>query len=171
MAIPQDARHLANQEGDWAPQHQNQWAIEIAGLEGDDKELIILSILSGALPNESNDEVELPYGNEKRYVAGQATYETIPLVVRDFVDRETRRALIRWRRLVYNPETGNVGLPSAYKKNAEIVLYATDGSILRKCRLIGVWPQALNGGDLSMESSDPVQMELTLRYDRAVWAL
>ena len=171
MAIPQDARHIANQEGDFAPQHQNQWIIEIAGLEGDDKDLIALSVLSATLPNESNEEVVLPYGNEKRYVAGQVEYETIPLVIRDWVDRKTRRALVRWRRQVYDPATGNVGLPSAYKKNADLILYATDGTLDRKVRLVGVWPQAMNAGDLNMESSDPVQIELTLRFDRALWDL
>jgi len=171
MAVPQDARHIAAQDGDFTPQHQNQWAIEIAGLEGDDKDLIVLSVMSATLPVESNEEVMLAYGNEKRYVAGAVEYETIPLVVRDWVDRDTRRALIRWRREVYDPETGNVGLAKNYKKNAELILYSSEGSITRKVRLVGLWPQALNAGDLSMESSDPVQMEMTLRFDRAIWDL
>lgn len=171
MAIPQDARHIANQEGDFVPQHQNNWLIEIAGLEGDDRDLIVLSLVSSNLPTEANNIVELPYGNEMRKVAGRATYEDIPLIVRDYVDRDVRGALVRWRRLVYDAETGNVGLPSQYKKNAQMILQATDGSQLRAVRLIGVWPSNMNPGAVDMAADDPVQIEMTLTYDRAIWAL
>lgn len=171
MPIPLDARHIANQDGDFAPQHQNNWMIEIAGLEGDDRDLIVLSLATGSLPPESNDEVEIAYGNEKRYVAGQATFETVPLTVRDYVDREVRAAIIRWRRQVYDPETGLVGLPSDYKKTADMIIMAPNNTLLRKCSLIGVWPQAMTPGDLDMSSSEQVMIEMTLRYDRAVWDL
>ena len=171
MPIPLDARHIANQQGDFAPQHQNNWMLEIAGLAGDAKDLIVLSLQSGALPNESSDEVEIAYGNEKRYAAGQTTYETIPLVIRDWVDREVRKAVQDWRGLVYDPETGLVGLPSEYKKTADLILVASNNSVLRVCRLVGVWPQSVNGGTLDMTSSEQVLIEVNLRYDRAIWDL
>lgn len=171
MAIPQDARHIANAEGDFAPQHQNQWLLEIGGLDGDAKDLITLSLLSSQLPPESNEEVEIPYGNEFRYVAGKARYEAIPLVCNDYVDRAVRAALVAWRRQVYDPETGNIGLPADYKKEATLLIMATDGTLVRSCRLIGLWPQAMNPGTLDMSSADQVKIEMTLRYDRAVWSL
>lgn len=169
MAIPQDARHIANQQGDFAPQHQNSWLIEIAGLDGDDRDLIVLSLVSSALPAEANNIVELNYGNEVRKVAGRATFEDIPLVVRDYVDRETREALIRWRRQVYDSRTGNVGLPSDYKKTAEMILQDTAGGNERKVRVFGIWPSAMNPGTVDMNSDDPVEIEMTLTYDRSEW--
>lgn len=169
MAIPQDARHIANQEGDFVPQHQNNWMIEIAGLDGDDKDLVVLSLMTLSLPPEKNNVVVLEYGNEQRKVAGKAIFDDIPLKVRDYVDREVRAALMRWRRQVYDTTTGNVGLPSEYKKTAEIILQATNGTQLRTARLIGVWPSALNPGTLDMASDAPVEIELTLTYDRAEW--
>lgn len=171
MAIPQDARHIANQAGDFVPQHQNNWLVEIAGLEGDDKDLIVLSLVSSNLPTEANNIIELPYGNEIRKVAGKATFEDIPLIVRDYVDRDVRGALVRWRRQVYDTRTGNVGLPSEYKKTAEMILQATNGTQLRTVRLIGVWPSTMNPGALDMASADPVQIEMTLTYDRAEWLI
>lgn len=171
MAIPQDARHIANQAGDFVPQHRNNWVIEIADLDGDDKDLIVLSLVSSALPAESNNIVELPYGNETRKVAGKAVFEDIPLIVRDYVDRETRAALIRWRRQVYDARTGNVGLPSEYKKTGEMILQATNGTQFRSVRLIGLWPSAMNPGELDMASDEPVEIEMTLTYDRSEWLL
>ena len=171
MGIPQDARHLANSQGDFVPQHQNNWLIEIAGLDGDDKDLIVLSLVSAALPPEKNTVVELPYGNESRKVAGRAAFDDIPLKVRDFVDRATRAALMRWRKLVYDTTTGNVGLPSNYKKTAELIMQATDGTHLRSVRLIGVWPSSLDPGALDMTGDAVVEITATLTYDRAEWLL
>lgn len=171
MAIPQDARHIANQAGDFAPQHQNAFMIEIAGLDGDDKDLIVLSLHNLDMPGESNEIVEIPYGNETRKVAGKAVFEDFPLVVKDWVDRDTRAAVMRWRRQVYDSRTGNVGLPSAYKKRAEIILMASDGTHQRKAVIIGVWPSALNPGSLSNEGADQVLIEMTLTCDRTEWNL
>lgn len=171
MPLPLDARHIANQTGDFAPQHANHWTIEIAGLDGDDRDLIEMSIMTGALPTETNEVIEMKYGNETIKVAGAVTVESIPLVVRDYVDRDIRGALIRWRRQVYDAETGLIGLPSEYKKSASVIVYASNNTKLRKCRLIGLWPSALNEGTLDQSSSEPIEIEMTLEFDRHVWSL
>jgi len=171
MALPQSAQHIANAQGDFAPQHQNNWMLEISGLPGDGKDLILLSLVSSALPTETSETIEIPYGNSVRKVAGKTTFESIPLVVNDFVDRDVRAALMAWRAQVYEPNTENVGRPSAYKKEGSLVLQASDGTLSRKCRLQGLWPSSLNGGTLDMSSAEPVQIELTLEYDKAIWDL
>ncbi len=171
MAVPQDARHIANQAGDFVPQHGNSWVLEVAGLDGDDKDLILLSLESLTLPAEESEDNEIRYGNEKRYVAGANTYDETTLVLKDWVDRKTRRALVEWRRLVYDPATGNVGLPANYKRTATVILQDTSGGQTRTCRYIGIWPRRLEGGELSMESSDQVKISVTFRYDRIEWTL
>ena len=169
MAIPQSANHIANQRGDFAPQHQNSWVLEIAGLDGDAKELIVLSLQEGALPNESNEVIQIKYGNESRKVAGKVELAEMPLKVVDWVDKKTRKAVQDWRKQVYDPETGNVGLPASYKKTASIILFASDGTRAREVRLTGLWPSAVVGGSLNMASADIVKIEVTLQYDKAQW--
>ena len=61
-----------------------------------DREVIKLSAVSSSLPAGANEEVELPYGNSRAYVAGKITYESIPLILNDFVDKDTRAAVLRW---------------------------------------------------------------------------
>ncbi len=128
MVAPLDARHIAAQNGAFTPQHASNWVLEISGLEGDGKDLLVLSLSSAKLPKEVNEVIKLPYGNEERKVAGKATFEEIPLVVNDWVDRAVRATCQAWRKLVYDPETGAVGLPANYKKQGELILYASDGS-------------------------------------------
>lgn len=165
MAVPLDARHIANAAGDFAPQMQNNFMLEIPGLEGDDKDLILLSVQASALPKEATNVVTLPYGNTEAKVAGRTTHEDVPITVRDFVDRETRAALLRWRRTVHDPATGITGLPSAYKKTINLVLVSSDNSVTRVCKFQGAWPSSMDGGTVDHTSDEPVLIEMTLTYD------
>lgn len=162
--------HLAQQGGAFEPQRQNNFSIMISGLAEGDGELISLSLRSLQLPNESNEIIELPYGNEKVKLAGMAQFDDIPLTVRDFVDRRVRDALVKWRQLVYDArpgQGGRIGRAANYKKSATITLHAPDGADKRIFTLIGVWPSAMNAGQLDMGTSDTVEIELTLTYDKA----
>ncbi len=170
MPIPLDARHIASQGGAYAPQLGNNFMIEIAGLAGDAKDLILLSLASTSIPDEESDSIPLHYGNETRYVAGKPTYTAIPMAIHDYVDREVRKSLIEWRRQVYDPATGLIGLPGVYKKEASLILVASDNTHYRVCRLIGVWPQKVIGGKLDMGKAEPVMIDVTLQYDRHIWA-
>jgi len=166
--MPQNADHIAAEAGTFEPQRQNNFTVEIP--LGNDKEYISLSCQAIPLPVESNDEVEIQYQNEKRYVAGQATFDATSFTVRDYVDVDTRGAIMRWRHQVYNPATGAIGLASNYKKTVWIVMEGPDGATTRVCKLTGCWPQAVNGGTLDMSASDQVQIEVTLRFDKPIWS-
>ena len=104
----QNADHIASEKGNFEPQRSNNFTFEVA-LGQADRDLIELGLQSIPLPNESNDEIEIQFQNEKRYVAGQYTVDSTTLIVRDFVDSDTRGAIMRWRKLVYDALTGNVG--------------------------------------------------------------
>lgn len=170
MADPLSADHLAAQAGGFEPQRQSNWEFEIA-LGGGDRDVIKLSAVSFALPTGTNEEVELAYGNERRYLAGKMTWDTSSLMLNDFVDQDTRLAILNWRREVYDPNNGNIGLASDYKKDATVTLYGPDGTMERQCKLTGCWPVNEPAGDLDHGSSEAVQMELTIRYDKAIWQI
>lgn len=84
------------------------------------------------------------------------------------VDIGIAAAIIRWRRQVYNPETGSIGLARDYKKNADLTLIAPDQSQVRIWKFVGMWPQAVKYGTYDMTTSDKVNVEVTLRYDKAI---
>ncbi len=170
MGTPVDARHIANADGDFAPQTQDGWIIEISNLEEDDSELIRLSVQSGNLPTEMNDVMVIPHGNSEAKFAGKGHFEDVPFVIKDWVDRKVRQALIRWRRLVWDPETGVIRLPSVYKRRAEIILQAQDGTRNCSAMLKGAWPSSLNPGVIDHSSSDQILIEMTITYDRAKWS-
>ena len=154
------AAHLSE---NFEPQRKFDFQIDF----GDD--ILRLSVSKFTLPSISNEEIELAYGNEKVWIAGQTTNETATLELRDTIDAGTAGAIMAWRDSVYDPETGNIGRASEYKKTASVFLLSPDGSDYREWQLIGCWPQAIKAGDLDMTDNNVVLLEATIRYDRAMY--
>lgn len=176
MSVILAATALANQRGNFSPQHVNNWTVEIHGLAGGaggiltGRDSLSFALSRGFLPTVGVDEVAIPFGNETVYVAGRARYEGGTLEVRDYVDVDIQEILKSWYALVYGGVDGNwgiVGVPSAYKRLADLLLCAPDGTSQRSWRLEGLWPVQMNFGALDMASSEQVQVAISLRYDRA----
>jgi hypothetical protein len=170
MPFP-NADHIASGAGSFEPQLSPRFSFEISGLDGNDSETIVLSLDGFTPPVESNEAVEILQGNEKRRVAGQADFQNATLVVKDFVDAGIRDALHRWRRKVYNPETGLMGYARDYKKQASLIWTGPDGQSQRVYTLIGVWPTEMNPGAGDMNSSDNIKIEMTLAVDKAIYVV
>lgn len=163
------ANHLAPAKGFFEPQRTYNWSLEIALDDAGDQILIMQGLESFAAPTESNDEIPLHYANEVRYVAGKASYTAPELTLKDFCDMGVANAVIKWRRQVYNPETGSIGLARDYKKNADLTLMSPNQNSVRIWKLYGVWPIRVSYGDgLTMGTSGVVLIKVSLRYDRAV---
>ena len=151
-------------------QLQNQYAIEFLGLPGQgDSDLISIAVDTAALPTITVGEVELQHLNERRWNAGGITYETMSVVCKDLVTVPVAAACYRWFNLIYDPVSGHMGLPANYKKQGGILLFGPDGGYQRQWTYHGCWIQTMNfGGTLDQASKEGiVQIEMTIRYDRA----
>lgn len=159
------ASHLASQG--FEVQRTNNFEIQIEGVTPTTRTLI-LSVVSGFLPNESNEVISLNYGNTQITVAGAARPNNSgTLVVRDLVQLDIEQAIDEWRATVYNKETDAIGFAYDYKKDAKVIQYAPDGTLLRTWNLEGVWPSAVDYGQVSYESAGVKTISVTLQYDKA----
>ena len=159
------AAHLAS--AGYEVQRTNNFEIQIDGVTSETRTLI-LSVVSGFLPNESNEVISLNYGNTQITVAGAARPNNSgTLVVRDLVQQDIEAAIDAWRATVYNKETDAIGFAFDYKKEAKVVQYAPDGTLLRTWDLEGVWPSAVDYGQISYDSPGVKTISITLQYDKA----
>lgn len=163
-----NAQHLAPAQGFFEPQRKFDWSLEIALDDAGDQVIIMQSLEAMSPIRESNDEIELNYTNESRYVAGKAKYQECELRVKDFVDIGTANAILKWRRQVYNSETGSIGLARDYKKTADLSLFAPNQSVVRIYKLIGIWPKSYDTGDWNMSANEAGFISVVLRFDRMV---
>lgn len=129
---------------------------------------LILAVVSGFLPNESNEVISLNYGNTTITVAGKANANgSGSLVVRDFVQEDIEQVIDEWRKTVYDKDTDAIGFAADYKKPAYVTQYAPDGTLLRVWNLEGVWPSAVDYGQVSYDSPGIKTINITLQYDKA----
>ena len=156
--------------GAFEPQRQNNWFFLVQDIGGRENE-ILLALDEGFLPAQSNEEIAINVLNKKLYVAGPRRYEAGSLVLRDYVDRDIAGLIENWQSVVYTggANDGRVGLPADYKRTCVVQLFGPDGTALREWELDGCWPTSVKYGSLDMKSSDQVKIEVTIRYDEAVY--
>lgn len=162
------AFHIAQQNSAFEPQRLCHFMLEVYLGDVAGQEAIQLSLASVSHPFNATEEKVIDYINEKIYYAGKTFYEPGTFSCWDFVDKPTYAALLRWRKQVYDHNTGKVGLSRDYKKTARLIMFGPDGSAERIWRLEGVWPVSVRGADFDMASADPQRIGVTFRYDKAI---
>jgi len=149
----------------WEPQRINNALLHIADLEGDED--LVLALQSFPLPKQTSNIVEIGYVNEKRKFAGVPTFDDLSVIYRDYVDKNVAQMLWRWRKLVYDPQTGRIGLKSQYAKNGWVEMFAPNGDFIRRYEMIGCWPSGMDPGDIDLAGDDAIQITMTLTIDKA----
>jgi hypothetical protein len=163
MAIQLVADHVGSQH--WEPQRVNNAILHFSDLPGDED--LTLALSSFPLPKVTNGIIEVGYVNEKRKFAGLPTFDDLSVIYKDYVDKNTANILLRWRRLVYDPVTGVIGLKSQYAKDGWVELFAPNGEHSRFFDIIGAWPSGYDPGDIDLAGEDTVNITLTLTIDKA----
>lgn len=143
------------------PQRVYNFSLAIDGLAD-----TVFALESMSLPTKMVSEIELNFMNTRRYVAGRASFDSIPVIVKDTIQGSTADEINQWHQSVFDPATGGIGLANQYKRNATIFLYSPEGSVSRSWTLEGCFPTAVNFGSLTYDSDDVVRVDMQLRFDR-----
>jgi len=149
------------------PARTNLGYIEIFNIAGSN-ENIVLSCQTTSLPNLSNEEIEMPFGNDRGWVAGKRSNEAVTVSFVDYINTNIAAILEAWQISVYDPRTGQLGFAVNYKKRAVISQLQPDGTVLRTWTCNGVWPQTINFGAIDQSGNDRVLIECTLRVDQCI---
>lgn len=126
-----------------------------------------ISVQSIDIPDWSVDPVDIEIGNQTVHVAGRPSLGgNISIVLNDFIGLDLENRLYNWFRLVYDPETGLMGLAYKYKTEMNLYMYAPDGSCQRAWRCTGVFPTGISGGgSFDYGSGDKRQLTMELSVD------
>ena len=143
------------------PKLKNRFVMSIDGIPA-------YLIKTAARPSITFEEVELNHMNVKRFLKGKGTWDTIEITMYDPVVPSAAQAVMEWIRLSHESVTGRDGYSDFYKKDVNIKVLGPVGDVVEQWTLKGTWIQAANFNDLDFASSDPVEIEVTLRYDYAI---
>lgn len=157
-----DARHLSSDKN-YQVQMTNWYQVQI----GDMGDAISLLTQSCSLPEISTPVVELPYGNSKAKVPGQAEFADDTVTIMDAITIDVENQIVAWQSQVYDPKTGKMGWIDQYKRDMAVTQYGPDGTFERIWRFVGCWPSAVTYGEMSGDSSDKKLISMTISYDYA----
>jgi len=148
----------------WEPKVANRFVMTLEGA-GVPSYLVKVA----ARPQVSFGDVDIHYINQRRRFKGKAEWNDIELTLYDPVTSDGQQAVWNWLRVHHDAQTGVDGYAADYKKDVYIDTLAPDGYILETWTLHQAFINNVNFGATTFdwESSDPLTISVTLRYD---WA-
>jgi len=171
MPVAISAAHIAAAGGAFEPQRQSNFMLhlEAPGGGGGNRNALQLSLQAFPFPKYEIAVGITRYMNEERKWASNATFQNLQATFKDYVDTATASILASWSRLVFNPDTGAIGLASEYKSQGFVQLFAPNGTGIRSWKLIGVWPSNFNFGEGNMEGQATQNLiQVTFAIDQMV---
>ena len=143
------------------PKLKNRYIMQIDGIPA-------YLIKSAARPQITFEEVALDHMNVKRYVKGKGEWQQLQVTLYEPVVPSAAQAVMEWVRLSHESVTGRDGYADFYKKDVTFQVLGPVGDIVEEWKLKGAFIPAANFGDLALESNEPADITLTLRYDYAI---
>lgn len=142
------------------PKRKNRWILAIEGVDA-------FLLKTAARPTVTTEEVEIPWINSTRYVAGKTKFSPIPVTMHDPIAPSGAQQMTEWLRLVFESVSGRAGYADFYKRNLQLKILDPVGTVIELWDLVGVFPTEINFGDLTYEDGTPVEISCTLRFDNA----
>ena len=119
-------------------------------------------------PTINFETIKLDHINIYRKLQGKGEWQDITITLYDPIVPSAAQAVMDWVRQGHESITGRRGYAEFYKKEIQFYMLGPVGDKIEQWTLKGAFIQAANFGDLSFDSNEPAQIELTLSYDYAI---
>jgi len=163
------AGHIGQTGGSFEPQRSNAFTFEVDVPYAGGKELIRLSLASAFMPKYEGETFQVEYMNEQvKFFGRPVVAQEGTIKLKDYVDQNSRDALLSWYKLCYNWENGAVGLAYQYKRDAHIITFAPEGSYTRLWKLQGCFIKSIEFGELTYGEAKPTEISVVVSYDKPI---
>lgn len=143
------------------PKRKNRWVLMIEGVDA-------YIIKTTARPTVTTEEVEVPFINSRRYLAGPTKFETMAVTLHDPIAPSGAQQIMEWVRLHFESVSGRSGYADFYKRDIQLKLLDPVGTVVELWDVKGAFITSANFGELTYEDGTPAEIQLTLRFDNAV---
>lgn len=176
--------HLADNPKSYQPIRTNNFRFLVQGLDnllrvaGDDtnlddyitngQEVIDFSVVSFSVPDFSQNPIEVNRGNSTVYYAGKAKFGNGQLVINDFAGADGKSILRAWQALSYNVVDDTIPSSEIYKKDAIVLEYLPDNTLVNYWEVKGCWVSAIQETGWDNNNADKKTLQATIVFDRAI---
>jgi hypothetical protein len=143
------------------PKRQFRWVLAIEGIDA-------FLCKTATRPNISTEEIEVPYLNHTRYLAGKTKFETLSVTLHDPIAPSGAQQVMEWIRTHFESVSGRAGYADFYKRDIQLKLLDPIGTVVELWDCRGCFLTAADFGSLDYGSSDATEISLTIRADNIV---
>lgn len=140
---------------------KNRWIMMIEGIDA-------YLLRTAARPTFTTEEVEVPWINATRYLAGKTKFNTIALTLNDPLAPSGAQQIMEWIRLHYESVSGRAGYADFYKRDIQLKMLDPVGTVVELWDIKGAFITECNFGELTYEDGGLAEISLTIRFDNAV---
>ena len=143
------------------PKRQFRWVFAIEGIDS-------FIIKTAARPSVTIEEMEIPFMNATRYIAGKGKFETLAVTLHDPIAPSGAQQVMEWIRTHYESVSGRAGYADFYKRDVQLKMLDPVGTVVELWDIKGAFLTAATFGTLDYGTSEPTQIDLTIRFDNCV---
>ena len=121
-----------------------------------------------ARPSLTQDAKVLNHINVQRYVKGRSVWGPIKMTLFDPIVPSSAQSVMEWVRLHHESVTGRDGYADFYKKDITINVLGPVGDKVEEWILKGCIITQATFGELSFDTDDPMQVEVTVQPDLCI---
>ena len=143
------------------PKRKNRWVLMIEGIDA-------YIIKTTARPSIATAEVEIPFINSSRYLAGKTTFGTMAVTLHDPIAPSGAQQVMEWIRTHFESVSGRSGYADFYKRDIQLKMLDPVGTVVELWDIKGAFITEANFGEVTYEDGAPTEISLTLRFDNAV---
>jgi hypothetical protein len=143
------------------PKRKNRWILMIEGIDA-------YIVKTAARPTISTEEVEIPFINSRRYLAGKTSFSNITVTLHDPIAPSGAQQVMEWVRTHFESVSGRSGYADFYKRDIQLKLLDPVGTVVELWDFKGAFIMEANFGEVTYEDGNPMEISLQLRYDNCV---
>ena len=143
------------------PKRKFRWVFAVEGIDA-------FLMKTAARPTINTGEVEVPFLNSTRYLAGKTKFDAVSVTLYDPIAPSGAQQVMEWVRTHFESVSGRSGYADFYKRDCQLKLLDPVGTVVELWDMKGCFLTSAAFGDLDYGTEDPTEISLTIRFDNCV---
>jgi len=143
------------------PKRKFRWVFDVEGIDA-------FLMKTAARPTINTAEVEMPFLNSTRYLAGKTKFDAVSVTLYDPIAPSGAQQVMEWVRTHFESVSGRSGYADFYKRDCQLKLLDPVGTVVELWDMKGCFLTSAAFGDLDYGTEDPTEISLTIRFDNCV---
>lgn len=157
----------------FTPLTTNNFEVRVYNMDGSSptefSDLLTMSTDEVGSISEDQDIITVHYGNGLIKFPAKVNFGNVDWTLNCYCEPNVLVNLRAWRKLVYDPDTERMGLPSEYMKMVYFIKYDGQGNPRDIIRCPGTWIGALDNGQMNQQGGDVVKVKVPFIISKAIY--